>query len=114
MDIIILSSIVSFLFIYFIVACYKELSKAETEPQSFDNGPRAQMIRFVGSIFDQSDYKASTPEVKKSIIKNMQRTISDMESDGVYFPDEVKEELEKRREELICEYSGLPGVSTYE
>jgi hypothetical protein len=42
------------------------------------------------------------------------RTISDMESDGVYFPENIKEELKKQREELLCEYSGLPSVKAYE
>jgi hypothetical protein len=33
-----------------------------------------------------------------------------MESDGMYFSEEVKEKLQKEREELFCEYSGLPSV----
>ncbi len=37
-----------------------------------------------------------------------------MESDGIYFPEEVKEELRKHREELHCEYSGLPSVKAYQ
>lgn len=46
--------------------------------------------------------------------KAMIRTISDMESDGVYFSDDVKEQLKKQRQELLCEYSGLPSVKAYE
>jgi len=37
-----------------------------------------------------------------------------MESDGMYFPKEIKEKLEKEREELFCEYSGLPSVKAYQ
>ncbi len=37
-----------------------------------------------------------------------------MESDGVYFSEDVKQELEKKREEMMCEYSGLPSVKSYE
>jgi len=37
-----------------------------------------------------------------------------MESDGVYFPESVKIELEKKRKEMICEYSGLPSMKAYE
>jgi hypothetical protein len=37
-----------------------------------------------------------------------------MELDGVYFSDEVKEKLEKEKEELFCEYSGLPSPKAYE
>ena len=40
--------------------------------------------------------------------------LADMESNGVYFSDEIKEELEKQREELLCEYSGLPSVKAYQ
>ena len=36
-----------------------------------------------------------------------------MESDGMYFSEEVREKLEKEREELFCEYSGLPSVKAY-
>lgn len=45
--------------------------------------------------------------------KALERTISDMETDGVYFPPQIKDELKKRLEELHCEYSGLPSVMSY-
>jgi hypothetical protein len=41
------------------------------------------------------------------------KQLSDMESDGVYFPDNVKILLEKKREERLCEYSGLPSPKAY-
>ena len=31
----------------------------------------------------------------------------------MYFSDEVKQKLEKEREELFCEYSGLPSPKSY-
>jgi len=37
-----------------------------------------------------------------------------MESDGIYFPEKVKDDLQKKREELYCEYSGLPSPKSYE
>jgi hypothetical protein len=40
--------------------------------------------------------------------------LPDMESNGMYFSDDVIEELQKQREELHCEYSGLPSVKAYE
>jgi len=40
--------------------------------------------------------------------------LSDMESDGVYFPEEIKIKLKELKEELTCEYSGLPSVKFYE
>jgi len=51
---------------------------------------------------------------KKKMYKAMAQTIADMESDGVRFPDEIKEEMIKQREELHCEYSGLPSPKYYE
>lgn len=54
LDIIILSSIVSVLFVVFIYFVFKELSKPESEfVITEDNGPRTKMIKKVGSIFDQ-------------------------------------------------------------
>lgn len=43
---------------------------------------------------------------------SMYKIICDMESDGVYFPPHVKEQLIQKSEE-ICNYSGLPSVSSY-
>ena len=40
--------------------------------------------------------------------------LTDMESNGMYFSEDVKAELEKQREELYCEYSGLLSVKAYE
>jgi hypothetical protein len=37
-----------------------------------------------------------------------------MESEGIYFSQDVKDELKKKREELVCNYSGLPSVKSYE
>ena len=51
---------------------------------------------------------------KKKVLKRIDRTISDMESDGMYFSPFVKEELKKQREELYCNYSDLPSVKSYE
>jgi hypothetical protein len=41
------------------------------------------------------------------------RTISDMESDGVYFSEEALKQLELHRADKICHYSGLPSVTQY-
>jgi hypothetical protein len=113
LDIIILTSIVATLFAVFIVTMWRELNEVSKRPPDYssERGPRADMVNFVGSIFDD---QSIPKKEKKMIVKAMNRTISDMESDGLYFPEEVKEELKKRREELNCEYSGLPSVKSYE
>jgi len=51
---------------------------------------------------------------KEIIYKAVNRTIADMESDGIYFSEDAKEELRKQRDELHCEYSGLPSPKAYE
>lgn len=40
--------------------------------------------------------------------------LPDMESDGVYFSEHVKIELEKQREQLFCAYSGLLSPKAYD
>lgn len=60
------------------------------------------------------DDKSNTKKDKIKLLKTIDRTIADMEYDGMYFPDEVKEKLEKEREELFCEYSGLPSPKAYD
>jgi hypothetical protein len=115
LDIIIFTSIVSTLFIVFGIVMYKEFKNASDQSDDlYDNGPRANMIRFIGSMFDSESTRKMTKKEKVAVYNAVKRTISDMESDGVYFPEDVKQELEKKREELHCEYSGLPSVKAYE
>ncbi len=113
LDIIILSTIVTTLFVVFISLTIRELSKNE-QPKDEEKGPRANMIKFIGSLFDEKTAKKMTVKEREVVYKAVKRTISDMESDGVYFPKEVKDELKKKREELTCEYSGLPSVKAYD
>ena len=114
LDIIILTSILATLFLVFIIVVAKELSKPEKELQaSKEGGPRVEFIRFVGKLFDEEATKKMTKKEMKAMLSSVRRTIADMESDGVYFPKEVKSELEKKRKEMTCEYSGLPSVKAY-
>jgi hypothetical protein len=113
LDIVILSSIVATLFVVFFIVVYREFSSVDenTYKTKKDGGPRVQLVKFMGSLFDEGSIKV---EDKKMIYKAMNRTIADMESDGIYFSDDVKDELKRQREELKCEYSGLPSVKAYE
>jgi len=113
-DIIILTSILSTLFLVFVVATFKELNNPRVQAaDSVEGGPRADLIRFIGSLFDQEPTERINLKQKTIMYKQVQRTISDMESDGVYFPTEIKEQLEKKREQLTCEYSGLKSLMSY-
>jgi hypothetical protein len=112
LDIIILTTVVSTLFVVFGVLMYKELSSVDenTYKTSKDGGPRVYLMKMMARLFDD---EIPTNE-RKVIYKAVKRTMSDMESDGIYFPEEVRERLREYREELNCEYSGLPSVKSYE
>jgi hypothetical protein len=114
LDIIILTSIVSTLFIVFGILMYKEFSNMEKNGYQYD--PNAKKYGR-DALFDMMArlFEDEAPNAEKKIIyKAVKRTISDMESDGVYFTEEIKDKLEEYREETYCEYSGLPSPKAYE
>jgi hypothetical protein len=74
-------------------------------------GPRAGLVNFVANL---ASNKSLTKPEKITVYNAMQRNVADMESDGVYFDEAIKEILKQQREELNCEYSGLPSVKAYE
>jgi hypothetical protein len=108
MEILFLTSTVSALFVVFFIATYREI-KIDRTPSTEERGPRAGIVNLMGRLFDDRALTESA-----AILKALDRTISDMESEGVYFSDGVKAELQKKRDELYCEYSGLPSVAAYE
>ena len=115
LDIYILTSVVATLFIVFIVGTYRELSKVEKEGWKYDPNAkkygREALFVLAAKLFEDE----KVPKKDKEIIyKAVNRTIADMESDGIYFSEEAKAELRKQREESFCEYSGLPSVKAYE
>ncbi len=112
MDIILLTSVIATLFVVFFVAIYRELRGIDENSYKHEKegGPRVALFNLMARLFE--DQKIPVKD-KKTIYKAMHRTISDMESDGMYFSDEMKEELKKHRDELHCEYSGLPSVMSY-
>ena len=113
LGILILSIFVMIAFLVFIIASIKEISKMEKEPYQYRKPVfgRDALYNLLENLFN--DDKLSVKE-KKNLLKTIDRTISDMESDGMYFPEEIKDELEKQREELYCEYSGLPSPKAYD
>ncbi len=102
MDIILLTAVISTLFIVFIIAVYREFSVMENENYVFqkESGPRAGLVNFVGNL---AVNKTLTKEEKKVIYKAMHRNIADMESDGVYFDNSLKEIVQDQIEELGLE-----------
>ena len=114
LDIIILTTIISTLFVVFGILMYKEFSNMEKNGYQYD--PSAKKYgRDALFVMMQRLFEDDVPKKDKKIIyKAVTRTISDMESDGMYFPEEVKEQLKEYREEMHCEYSGLPSPKAYE
>lgn len=115
LDIIVLTTILATLFLVFFIAIYKEFSRMDKDGYAYD--PNAKKYgRDVLFVFASKLFEDQTvpKEEKKVVYRAMFRTIADMESDGVHFPEDVKRELIKQREELTCEYSGLPSVKSYE
>jgi hypothetical protein len=113
LDIIILTTILSTLFVVFATLVYKEFSSvdANSYKTAKDGGPRVGLMKMMERVFDN---RTIPLEEKKIVYSAVKRTISDMESDGIYFPEDVKEKLKEYREELMCEYSGLPSPKSYE
>lgn len=115
LDIYILTSIVATLFIVFFIAIYREFNKMSKDGYQYNPNEkmygRDALFVLVAKLFE--DEKITKKE-KKVIYKAMHRTMADMESDGVRFPEDIKKELIKNREESICEYSGLPSPKFYE
>jgi hypothetical protein len=62
--------------------------ESETYVFQKESGPRAGLVNFVGNLVAN---KSLTKEEKKVIYKAMHRNIADMESDGVYFDNSLKE-----------------------
>ena len=115
MDIIVLSSIIVTLFIVFLGFVIREFIKMEKNPViEPENNPRANFIKYIGKLFDTPVKTDEEANIRLNQYQAIKTLISDMESDGVYFPEEVKKELVKKREELWCEYSNLPSVKAYE
>jgi len=78
-DIIILTGIVSVLFLVFIISTVREFSKSARLPfqGGKEGGPRAQLVEMVGKLF--SDEKLE-PADKQAMISIIRKNIADIES----------------------------------
>jgi hypothetical protein len=96
LDIILLTAVVAVAFLVFIVTNLKEFTKMETEVytdlKSKPSYGRDALYDLLQKLFDDE----SIPKTdKKTVLKTIGRTMADMESDGLYFPEEIKEKLAK-------------------
>jgi hypothetical protein len=118
LDIIILTSVISTLFIVFGTLVYKEFSDVNKNGWVYDPNAkkygREALFVMIQRLFDEGSNKKVKNKDKKIVYQAMFRTIADMESDGVYFDEDVKRLIIQKKEELYCEYSGLPSPKSYE
>jgi hypothetical protein len=115
LEIIVLTTIVSTLFLVFFILMYKEFSKMEKEEYTYKPNVKRYGRDAVYDLLERLfDDETKSKSEKAKLFKTIDRTIADMESDGMYFSEDIKEKLEKEREELFCEYSGLPSPKAYE
>lgn len=96
LDIILLTVVVAVAFLVFIITSVKEFTKMETETytdlKSKPSYGRDALFDLLQKLFDDE----SIPKTdKKTVLKTIGRTMADMESDGLYFPEEIKEKLAK-------------------
>lgn len=121
LDIYILTSVVATLFIVFIFSIWNVLKNVDetSHIHEKEGGPRVALFNLMAKLFEDKPFPELKKEKnlkrrKKMIYQEIIQTMSDMESDGVRFPEDIKEELRKNIEELHCEYSGLPSPKAYE
>ena len=80
LDILLLTTVVSVLFLVFIIATFREIT--EDSKTAFkggkERGPRADMIEFVGRIFSDDSIK---PNEKKELLDIIKKKITDVEVD---------------------------------
>lgn len=114
LDIYILTSVVATLFIVFGITIYREFSRMEKDGYQFDPDAamygRDALFDLAAKLFEDAETKAKRKkdkkerkERKKVIHQNMYKNIADMESCGVYFPEDIKKELVKQKESTIHE-----------
>jgi hypothetical protein len=97
MDIIILTTVISVLFLLFGLGpiFFQEFNIAKKE------SPEINFNQFMKKFFlEGKDVSKMDKTEVKVLYQKISSTIADMESDGVYFPVEVKKELEKIQKEI--------------
>jgi Zn-dependent oligopeptidase len=114
-DIIILTSFVAVAFLVFIITSVREFIRMEFNEYQYNPNEkkygRDALFNLLEKLFQDDTISKDS---KKEIIKTLERNMADMDHGGVYFSEDVIEKIQKEREELYCEYSGLPSVKSYD
>lgn len=98
LDVIILTVAVVIAFVIFIVTSFKEITRVADEPYKFEKPSgftREGLFDALGSLFDDDEISINN---RKKFKATLERTISDMETDGMYF-NKTKESLTKEKPE---------------
>ncbi len=99
LDIIILTLSVVVAFIIFIFTSVKEFIKMEDEDYEFKKASgftRAALFNVLSSLFEDDEVPEKTKEKYKNTIE---RTISDMHTNGMYFDKKLKKALKQKKKE---------------
>ncbi len=98
LDVIILTLAVAIAFGIFIITSLKEISKMADEPYKFEKPSgftRGALFDALSSLFDDDEISVKN---RKKFKATLERTISDMETDGMYF-NKSKESFNKENSE---------------
>jgi hypothetical protein len=100
-DILILTLIIGVLFIVFFIATYREMKSSSGEDYLLKNKYNYQLPLISKIIKNISSDNKLTKSEKRILNKTIIRTISDMESDGIYFPSLPKEnKIDSKKEDI--------------
>ena len=98
LDVIILTMAVAVAFVIFIITSLKEISRMADEPYKYEKPSgftRDALFDALSSLFDDDEISVKN---RKKFKATLERTISDMETDGMYFT-KTKESLNKENSE---------------
>ena len=85
LDVIILTIVVGIAFVIFIITSFKEIIRMADEPYKFEKPSgftREALFDTLSSLFDDDEISVKN---RKKFKATLERTISDMETDGMYF-----------------------------
>jgi hypothetical protein len=98
LDVIILTMAVALAFVIFIITSLKEIRQMADEPYKFEKPSgftRGALFDALSSLFDDDEISI---EKRKRFKANLERIISDKETDDIYFP-KTKETIKKENSE---------------
>jgi hypothetical protein len=88
MEVFLLTTVVVTLFLVFVISIWRELNRVSSPDYKFEKGrPTGGRYTVINLLQDTAERKAKKKKVKKTKSKSLpiRGTVSDMESDGVYF-----------------------------